>query len=297
MERFDISREELVAMLTQLEQAYLNHLQWYSATIRTITCKLPVDQRDLTPESHHACRFGQWYDGKKFDLHIFSSFLPLGEEHRHMHQVAARMLAGVLDGKPVATLDFDDFANAIDRMRLQISALKSELENLLYNHDPLTGAINRHGILPALREQHEISRRGIQPCCIGMADVDKFKDINDQYGHLGGDRVLKVLVHYIIEHLRPYDKIFRFGGEEFLLLLQHTELAQCIDILERVREGIAALPIDLGDRGTVRVTASFGVTLLDPGIPVEASIERVDRAMYAAKAAGRNCVRKWDHSM
>lgn len=297
MERFDISREELAGMLAHLEQAYLNHLQWYSGIIRSITCKLPADPRDMSPKAHHDCRFGQWYDSKESDLHIFSSFVPLGKEHKRMHQLAARMLAGVQDGHPVTTLDFDNFANAIDQVRLQISALKSELENLLYNHDPLTGAINRLGILPALREQHEISKRGIQTCCLSMVDLDKFKDINDRYGHVGGDRVLKATVHFIIEHLRPYDKIFRYGGEEFLLLLQHTELAQCGDILERLREGLAAAPIDLGGGESVCITASFGIAVLEPDIPVETSIERADKAMYAAKAAGRNCVRKWSQAM
>jgi diguanylate cyclase (GGDEF)-like protein len=294
MERFDISREELLGMLTQLEQAYVNHLQWYNGVIRTITCKLPIDPHETSPRAHHACRFGQWYGSMESDLHVFSSFLPLGKEHERMHQVAARLLAGVRDGKPVTAPDFDEFAGAIDLLRLQISAFKSELENLLYNHDPLTGAINRLGILPALREQTEIAKRGIQTCCLSMMDIDRFKDINDRFGHAGGDRVLRATVHFIIEHLRPYDKIFRYGGEEFLLLLQHTELAQCSDILERVREGIASASIDLGGGQSISITASFGVALLAPDVPVETSIERADKAMYAAKAAGRNCVRIWD---
>lgn len=298
MELYDISRDELQEILAQLKQALIQHQQWHAALIRTIICKLPGDQNDISPEAHHKCRFGQWYDGKVPEkLRNLPGFIALGEEHKRMHQFAAKLLIEAKTGNPVNAFDFDNFSNVLDRMRLELSALESEFENLLYNHDSLTGAINRFGILPALREQQELIKRELQSCCIVMVDLDKFKDINDLHGHLAGDRVLTASAHYIIAHLRPYDKVFRYGGEEFLLLMQHTALTPCLETVERVRAGLASMPIDFDGKEPIHITASFGVALLDPDAPVGTSIDRADKAMYAAKAAGRNRVQIWDSAL
>lgn len=291
MEHFDYSREELQGMLSQLEQAFINHQRWYAVMMRSITCKLPSDQCDLRPDAYMYCRFGQWYYSRNTKkLSGYPGFIALGEVHKLMHKLAAELLIESQSGTAIKSSDYDNFTNALERMRLEISALTHELENLLYNHDSLTGAITKFGILPAFREQQELTRRGVQSCCIVMMDLDHFKDINDSHGHLAGDRVLKTAARYMIEHLRPYDKIFRYGGEEFLFLIQHTGLSDCYYMVERLREGLASTPIHINEKEPVHITASFGVVLLDPDLPVEASIDLADKAMYAAKAAGRNRV-------
>ncbi|MGJ0514870.1 MAG: diguanylate cyclase [Methylomicrobium sp.] len=296
MELYGVARDDLQEMIAQLEQALFHHQQWHAALIRALICKLPADQHDFTPESHHECRFGQWYYGKVPEkLRNLPGFIALGNEHKRMHQLAAKLLLEAKAGGTVIPFDYDNFSNALDRMRLEISALEFELENVLYNHDPLTGAINRFGILPALREQQDLIKREVLSCCIAMVDLDNFKNINDLYGHIVGDHVLTATVRYFIKHLRPYDKIFRYGGEEFLLLMQHTELASCYDMMERLRNGLASISIDIDKKELpIHITASFGVVLLDHDTPVETSIDRADKAMYAAKAAGRNCIRIWD---
>ncbi len=298
MELYDVTRDELQGILSQLKEALFNHQQWHAALIRVLACQLPSDQHDISPQAHQECRFGQWYYGKVPEkLRVLPGFIALGEAHKHMHQLAAQLLVEAKTGNPVIAFDYDNFANALDRTRLEIAALERELKNLLYNHDALTGAITRVGILPTLREQQELIKRELQSCCIAMMDLDRFKDVNDQYGHLAGDYVLAATAHHIIENLRPYDKVFRYGGEEFLLFIQHTELTPCFEMVERLCAGLAAMPIDFGGKKPVTITASFGVTLLDPDTPVETSIDRADKALYAAKAAGRNCVRVWNSAM
>jgi diguanylate cyclase (GGDEF)-like protein len=180
---------------------------------------------------------------------------------------------------------------------LQLYTLKRELEDGIHNLDPLTGANSRIGMLTWLREQQELVKRHVQTCCIAMMDLDHFKMVNDVYGHMAGDRGLATAARYVMEHLRPYDKLFRYGGEEFLICMQNTNAASGYEIVERVRQGIAATPIDYDGKGIIQITASFGLTLLDPDMRVEQSIERADKAMYAAKSAGRNCTRIWDASM
>lgn len=295
---YDITRDEMQAILAQLEQALYSHQQWHASLIRTIVCQLPADRHDLTPASHTECRFGQWYYGNIPEkLRSHDGFIALGTAHRHMHQQAANLLMATKGNSHIIPFDYDNFVNALDRMRLEISALQRELEDSLYNHDSLTGAINRFGILPALREQQELIKRETHQSCIAMMDLDNFKNINDLHGHLAGDQVLIAVVHYLIEHLRPYDKVFRYGGEEFLIFMPHTTQIDGFKKLERLREELAAMSIDIGSKDPVRITASFGLVMLDHATPVETSLDHADKAMYAAKVAGKNCVRIWDPAM
>ncbi|MBI5891006.1 MAG: diguanylate cyclase [Nitrosomonadales bacterium] len=295
MKHYDITREKLQGILAKLEHALIHHQHWHAGVIRSISCKLLVDKCDLAPESFRTCGFGQWYySNENEDLREFAGFVALGEKHKLMHQMAEKLLIEAQEEGPVDVFDFDNFANALEGMRLELSALEHELENMLYNHDALTGAITRYGILPAFREQHELIKRGLQSSCIVMVDLDNFKTVNDRYGHLAGDRALIASARYMIEHLRSYDKVFRYGGEEFLLLLQHTEMTAGYELVERLRKGIESLTIDVEGQVPIHITASFGLVCLDPDSPVESSIDRADKAMYMAKAAGRNSVRIGD---
>jgi diguanylate cyclase len=294
----EVTRDELQGVIAQLKEALFNHQQWHGALIRTLVCKLPSDKHDINPLGHTECRFGQWYYGKAPEkLRNHPGFIALGEEHQRMHHLARLLLITAAADNPVTALDFDNFANALERLRLEIFALERELEDSLFNHDSLTGAITRFGILPALREQQELVKRHTQVCYIAMMDLDNFKAINDLHGHSAGDRVLAASVHYLIKHLRPYDKVFRYGGEEFLLCMPYTELTPGYDRVRELNEGLAALEIDIGGNKPIYISASFGLALLDPDIPVEKSIDRADKALYVAKSAGKNCVQIWDSSM
>lgn len=294
----EVTRDQLQAVISQLKEALNNHQQWHGTLIRTLVCKLPGDKHDTSPVAHTECRFGQWYYGKAPEkLRSHPGFIALGDEHQRMHHLARLLLISADAGNAISTLDFDNFANALERLRLEVSALERELEDSLFNRDSLTGAITRYGILPTLREQQELVKRHAQLCHIAMMDLDNFKAMNDLHGHSAGDRVLAASVQYLIKHLRPYDKVFRYGGEEFLLCMPYTELTPGYERVKELNEGIAALGIDIGEKEPVHISASFGLATLDPDTPVETTIDRADKALYAAKSAGRNCVRIWNPSM
>lgn len=286
-----ISHDELQKLITHLDQALYNHMQWHKEIIRTLVCRLSCDRHDILPEAYKECRFGQWYyEPKSDDVSHHLGFIATGEAHKRMHELAAQLLIQASEKNAINPLDYDHFSNALEQLRLELTTLKHESEILLYNRDPLTGAINRINMLPLLRERQEVVKRLSQPCCIAMLDIDFFKKVNDKYGHVVGDRVLEALSHCIIEHLRPYDKVFRYGGEEFLLCIQDTDLLAGYDILERLREDISLLELNVNLDKPLHITVSIGVTLLSARLPIEDSITQADQAMYAAKSGGRNRV-------
>lgn len=295
---FNISQDELQGVLLQLEQAIYNHNQWYESLIRTMVCNLPYDRRDVSKDAHRECRFGQWYyDRAPTALLEHPGFVAMGVSHMRMHQMAASLLSGHAHKQPVPMFEYDHFSNALQELRLQIQTLKREFENMLYNRDPLTGADSRIGMLTKLREMQELVKRGIQQCCLALMDLDHFKPINDTYGHLAGDHALSETASYVMGHIRPYDKLFRYGGDEFLVLLQNTDMEQGLKKIELMQKAIAKNPLDFEGKKIINVTVSFGITLLYPDVPVEESLERADKALYAAKSANGNCTRAWSPSL
>jgi diguanylate cyclase (GGDEF)-like protein len=143
----------------------------------------------------------------------------------------------------------------------------------------------------------ELSRavRTRNPVALALVDIDHFKRVNDTYGHLVGDRVLKAIAEALTGHSRDYDRVGRFGGEEFVLLLAQTGRDDACKIAQRLRSYIASLAIPTDDRPdapTVHVTISIGVTASARGETYELTdlLAASDSAMYAAKQAGRNQV-------
>ncbi|RLW61330.1 MAG: hypothetical protein B6D70_09345 [gamma proteobacterium symbiont of Stewartia floridana] len=128
-----------------------------------------------------------------------------------------------------------------------------------------------------------------------MMDFDHFKNINDSHGHQEGDMVLKTAIRYILDSIRPFDMLFRYGGEEFLLCLPGTDLVTANFAIERLRIGIENLTISGITKAEMRVTASFGMTALSNEIFIEESIHRADQALYHAKTTGRNRLIAWEN--
>ena len=292
---FGIDPASLRHVLEQLEQAGQDHASWQRSVARAIACRLPPDPHDLADDAHRECRFGQWYYlHPPVELRDHPAFAAMEAEHARMHRAAARLLRASVAGVPALPADFDEYLGASERLTFELDSLRHQIQGFLRSRDALTGAHRRLDLLAELHELRELSRRGIQTCCIAFMDVDRFKAINDAFGHHVGDRVLAGAVEFVMGHLRPFDKIFRYGGDEFLISLPGTDLATGRVAIERMREGLAALtPVRIGDT-PVRMTASFGIALLDRDLGVEESIERADGALLAAKAAGRNRVCSWD---
>ena len=202
-------------------------------------------------------------------------------------------------GEHLGELNFKRLQRFTEHEQAQLESLLScllyPLRNaLLYRtatrsalRDPLTDTGNRIALDQALNREIELARRTQQPLSLLMLDIDHFKKVNDTHGHSAGDEVLKAVARGIKNQLRNIDRVFRFGGEEFIVLLSDTAREPAAMIGERLRMALQAQ--DYGVEGqAIELTVSLGCSTLLPGESAESLIKRADGALYVAKREGRN---------
>lgn len=165
---------------------------------------------------------------------------------------------------------------------------QSRLEKIATT-DSLTGLINRQAFDFLFGEYFKDSLRKSSTFSAVMFDIDYFKKINDRYGHLAGDKVIKEVAELAKNSVRQNDFIARWGGEEFIVLLKDCGLAEAKQVAEKIRSAIEAYDFDLG-RDRSRLTVSLGVAVYAPHETAESFFLRTDKALYDAKQKGRNCV-------
>jgi diguanylate cyclase len=153
--------------------------------------------------------------------------------------------------------------------------------------DPLTQLPNRQAYEERLQQEFERWQRYQRPLVLAVCDVDNFKSINDNYGHLAGDKVLRILARTLRNRLRKTDFIARYGGEEFVVVMPETAIDQALMALDAIRLAVAECPFHFRDQ-PVSVTLSAGIACFRPGDTPDAVFERADSALYCAKQAGRN---------
>ncbi len=163
---------------------------------------------------------------------------------------------------------------------------RDALENSL--RDGLTGIGNRAALDLVFNREYSLARRNHQTLSVIVADLDHFKAINDNYGHSVGDLALQNTTLQITEALRQTDQVFRFGGEEFVVILSNTTHEQAMHVAERVRTQVATNPLITAQQ-SISISVSIGVSSLQSCDSMEALFERADTAMYTAKQFGRNC--------
>ena len=187
------------------------------------------------------------------------------------------------------------------RVRLRTGRRIIELQNELLaardrlrvqaTHDPLTGLWNHEEILKNLDQELAQTNRNGGCISIIMADLDNFKFVNDTHGHMAGDAVLRIVAQRMLERMRPYDALGRYGGEEFLIVLPSSNQDAAMALAERVRSIISETPVDTSE-GLLPITLSLGVATCCQGQKLEAAtlVRAADSALYQAKQAGRNRV-------
>jgi diguanylate cyclase len=223
-------------------------------------------------------------------------------EHRAKLDEASRLLTSDKDGEDqkLAELVVDvigDIVRANQSLqskldtaegRLQEQAVEIEAHISRSLTDPLTGLPNRREFNERLEERMAAWNRRSEVFSLLLLDVDHFKKLNDRHGHLTGDQVLAAIGRALRGAIRREDAVARYGGEEFAILFPATTLDQAIGVAQKIREAVARTAVNRNNQ-QITVTVSGGLATIEPNERVEVLIQRADSALYAAKAAGRNC--------
>lgn len=157
------------------------------------------------------------------------------------------------------------------------------------SRDPLTGANNRAHLESTLEREVSLAQRHGGALSLIMFDLDHFKQVNDRHGHTTGDCVLRTFAARLSQCIRSSDVLFRYGGEEFVVVLRNTDLRGAALLAERVRQVVEALQVECSGK-TVPLTVSAGVATLSAGEDAPHFLQRTDRALYHSKMSGRNRV-------
>lgn len=183
---------------------------------------------------------------------------------------------------------FGQVARLSDSYQRSLKELTESLRDQA-RRDPLTGLANRRDMLEQLDNQVNRAKRYGEPFSVIVADVDHFKDVNDKFGHHAGDIVLTRVADQLRATLRTQDWCGRWGGEEFLICLPHTDLNGASVVAEKLRTNVAAATVN-HEGSEIRVTVSLGVAFYRPEDDLDTVVRNADRAMFQAKRKGRNRV-------
>ncbi len=203
--------------------------------------------------------------------------------HGNRWIAAAATLLSVLAITPPVCIAGLRLVFALEQARRQLDVLATR--------DDLTGLHNRRHFMNLVEGEWDRARRYGTTAALLLIDVDHFKLVNDTHGHLCGDELLRRIASAAGESLRQADLLARFGGEEFVVYLPHTDPLGAVDVAERIRERVRALVLDWNG-SPVGTSVSIGVAPLRLEMPsLDWLLHEADTALYAAKAAGRDCVR------
>lgn len=284
-----LRNEHLVLLIDGLRSAKERHYSWLWDILRSLLCETPLGH-DVEIDPTH-CAFARWLRSVADEplVRHADNYPLLHQQHMKMHKAAEHLVLTASRQRPIPVSVYDDFIAERSLFKDVVERFERDLWDMACLVDQLTGLRNRYGMITDLLDEQQRVIREDGSCSIAMIDIDHFKIINDNHGHQAGDLLLQNLAQLLVSRLRPYDHLFRYGGEEFLICLPGTDIGEAKVILERMRHDIAAMNFVV-DGKAIPVTASFGLSPIGRESCIEDYIEHADEALYAAKAAGRNRV-------
>jgi diguanylate cyclase (GGDEF)-like protein len=277
---------------------YQRHIEWMIHLIDYIEHS---EEKKHHPElEHNNCSFGKWlHDANAPYIITTSHFKEVGDLHRCLHDLASEVVQQCQNGIQ-SPRHLIHLMQRIDYISLEIGNEIAILNDMMmieeYSKDPLTGLLTRRLFDKIIATQIEIAKATETQCSIIMCDLDHFKRVNDTYGHLAGDQVIQNFAHVLRTILRKSDFMFRFGGEEFIILLPSTSEANAHKIAQKVCDYTASQEV-LFENSPLHYTVSIGVTSINidnTNCILKETIQRylaeVDAKLYLAKKNGRNRV-------
>lgn len=289
---YQYSTKEIEKALNVLNKAIENHRVWFDSLHTSILCGQPFAKDILHDAAHKQCDFGKWYYGEVSEsIKSINEFAELEPVHKNMHEQARELAKSITEKKVIEVDMYQSFLSNQHYLIELLSCLRDMLVQHEHSFDAVTGAVNRKSITLLLEQIFENAQRYNLNYSIAMLDVDHFKKINDQYGHVTGDHVLKKIAVFFKHALRKSDCFGRYGGEEFIVMLPQTGVDEARELMDKSRIELSDKKLVVG-KSEISVTVSIGVTeLMSDDEDAWQAVKRADLAMYQAKSAGRNCVR------
>jgi diguanylate cyclase len=285
-------------MLGVIDAAIDECAEWLQTWHRAIVCGLDPDAAVVSEYSRFMSRFGSWLDlNRDQGLLNQAAFRELERLHEDMYGFGRFLALQASRGNPIPLAEYDAFIEKIEGFNGQARRLREAFRKAVSELDPLTGLNNRQIMMSVLARERERAIRTKAPCCFVLADIDHFKAVNDTYGHGAGDHVLRTVAGRFLANLRPYDDIFRYGGEEFLICLPNANEGTATEVTDRLRMSLAEKPVMVLEDTPLELTASFGLRLVTEDTPLKESIEQADRALYQSKHDGRNRLTLWSPAL
>lgn len=273
----------------QLDLASQAHLEWTRRILRCAVLRCSPGDDVLADDAHERCRFGIWFRGcrNQFDAIDRVTAEHLDQQHRLMHGAVRDLCHGILQGHGAAAA-LPMFEVTQDAMVADLAQLKTLCLGRSAQLDALTGLPLRNGLEEQFaRCSAQAARRG-EVVVVVLLDVDNFKRVNDTHGHAAGDLALQHITGLLRTQCRGDELMFRFGGDEFLLLLQVADTASAERMIERTLQALRNLPLRVADDVELSLRLTAGLAVMRPEETMLSVLARADLALYAAKDAGRD---------
>ncbi|MDF1878643.1 sensor domain-containing diguanylate cyclase [Sulfurimonas sp. SAG-AH-194-C20] len=297
MSRNSIRQSSLSELVEKnIIQHYESHLIWLTSLAKHIKNNDTLNFPELNPS---CCKFGLWLkgDAKKI-IQNNSKYKSIVNIHKNLHTFADKIYNILRSGEYHILITY---LEKCELMSLSIGTELALLDQILMNKaiskDTLTGSLNRNALKSVFESQYELSLATSNPFVLAMCDLDFFKIINDKYGHIAGDKMLKLFVQTVKKNIRNSDIILRYGGEEFVILLPTLTKDKGYQVLNNLRESFSQVLLDY-EGNSISATVSIGMIEIRPTEVFKSSfideyVMIADKNLYIAKEEGRNRVHSY----
>jgi len=273
--------------LSELNIAIKDHYDWAGKFLRLSLLGGEADADILDPQSHLHCRFSRWLslrlNGDALDKDMV---IIIDKNHKDMHDVSREMMQSIIQRSVTDSL-LETYQKAQQNFTASLDRYKEYLFSYRNMHDALTGLPLRHLLYREFPLVREKSQRSCRHLYLLIMDIDRFKSINDTWGHNAGDEVLRKVALVLKDATRRTERIYRFCGEEFIILLDAKNDEDAQKAAERLRQHLQQQSITVGHE-KINVTATGGLTQVSDADSLHEAIGRADKAMYYGKNTGRN---------
>ncbi|MFG0800812.1 diguanylate cyclase [Leclercia sp. GLN_9] len=278
--------KEIDDTVRSLNQSTDAHFRWLVKILRFIDSR-NVDLPEISSdEAHLHCEFGHWLNTRLLEEREDTNFLlDINKKHIHVHQACRNLISAIEQHRQTNDV-FNLFEESLLAFTEALTHYKVHLLQLRTSYDALTGLPLRRILDESFASMNK--ELGADGLYLLLLDIDHFKKVNDNYGHLNGDIVLRSLALNISNNIRRSESMYRYGGEEFIVVLHASNDQDAVAIAERLRRDIARLETIAGEH-LIRVTFTGGLTRIHKGESLREVLERADIALYTGKKIGRNC--------